>query len=136
MRFVGEHPVFGAAGAFAFLAADFLDAGALGVDVTFPHHFDLVEQKASGDEPVQSLLPGGLAFHLQARGTMEKHDTGGGLVDILSSVPARTNERFLDVRIEQSERGHAPGELSFLFRADGEQGHGVSLVKGPGGGNN
>jgi hypothetical protein len=32
MGFIIQHPLFGAAAALAFLTADFLDAGALGID--------------------------------------------------------------------------------------------------------
>ena len=65
MGFVGEHPVFGAAGAFAFLAADFFDLGALRGHVAILFLLDLVEQHAAGDEAIESLLAGRLAFDLQ-----------------------------------------------------------------------
>jgi hypothetical protein len=64
MGFVGEHPVFRPAAATAFLAADFLNAGALGGHVAAFQRFNLVQQQAAGDEAVESLLSGGLTFDL------------------------------------------------------------------------
>ena len=48
--FIGEHPLFGAAAATAFLAADFLDTGALGGNVASPQFLDLVEQEPAGQK--------------------------------------------------------------------------------------
>ena len=55
------------------------------------------QQKAAGEKTVEPLLSGGLAFYLQAGRLVHQHDAGGGLVDILAAVAARTDERFLDV---------------------------------------
>ena len=83
---VGEHALFGAAAALAFLAADFLDAGALGIDMAFLEGFDLVEQQATCEKAIESLLARGLAFDLKTRRPMEQHHAGGGLVDVLAAV--------------------------------------------------
>jgi hypothetical protein len=121
--FVGEHSLFGAAAAAAFLAADFFDAGAFGGDEAFLPGFDLVQQQPTGEEAVKALLAGGLAFDLEAGWTMEQHHAGGGLVDVLTAVPARADEGFFDVSFANAQGSHALGELVFLFWTDGESWH-------------
>lgn len=118
-----EHALFGAAGAFPFLAANFFDAGALGVDVAFLEGFDLVEQEPAGKKAVETLLTCGLAFDLKTRGPVEQHHAGAGLVDVLTAVAARPDKRLVDVCFAHAERGHALGELDFLLRADREHAH-------------
>ena len=86
--FVVEHPIPGAAATATFLAADFFNARSLGVNVAFLERFDLVEQKAAGEIAVETLGTRGLAFDLEARGEMEQHHAGGGLVDVLAAVTA------------------------------------------------
>ena len=116
MGFVGEHPGFGAAGTFAFLSADLFNLGASRGDEAVLLRLNLVQQQAPGDETVESLLAGLLAFDLQAGRTMEQHHAGGNLVDVLSAVPAGADKGFLDVRLAHAERGHALRELGFPFR--------------------
>ena len=128
--FVGEHALFGAAAAAAFLAADLLPGGAFGGDVAGAELLDLVEQEPAGEEAVEALLTGGLALDLEASGAMEQHDAGGGLVDVLAAVAAGADEGFFDVRFAHAERGHALGELGFFVWADGECGHGGSIAVG------
>ncbi len=126
--FVGEHALFGAAAAPAFLAADFLDTGALGIDVTFLERFDLVEQEPAGEEAVECLLARGLAFDPQTGRTVEQHHAGGGLVDVLAAVTARPDKGLFEVGVAHAERGHALRELGFLFGADGKRAHAGSVA--------
>ncbi len=121
---ISEHPLFGAAAATTFLAADLLDAGALGIDVAFLERLDLVQQKPAGEKAVESLMTRGLAFDLKTRRTMEQHHAGGGLVDVLAAVTAGADKRLVDVGFAHAERGHALRELGFLLRADGKRTHG------------
>ena len=129
MSLIGEHPLFGAAAATPFLAADLLDCGALGGHVARAEGFDLVEQQAAGQEAVEALLAGGLAFDLQAGRAMEQHDAGGGLVDILAAVPAGADKGFFEVGLAHAQCGHALGELGFFVGADGERVHGGRIVR-------
>ena len=130
MLLVGQHALFGAAAAATFLAADLFHAGALGIHVAFLKGFDLVEQKTAGKKAVESLLARGLAFDLETCRTMEQHHAGGGLVDVLAAVTARSDKRLVDVGFAHAERSHALGELTFLLRADGERAHGGSVAGG------
>jgi hypothetical protein len=61
---VGQHSLFGAAAAAAFLAADFFDTGAFGGNAARARAFDFIQQQAPGDKAVKSLLARGLAFDL------------------------------------------------------------------------
>src|ERR1039458_6680159 len=124
---VVQHALFGAATAFAFLAADLLDTGALGIDVALLESFDLVEQEAAGEKTVERLLAGVLAFDLETCRTVDQHHARGRLVDILAAVTARTDKRLVNIRFAHTERGHALGELAFLFRADGKRAHNNSV---------
>ena len=123
MRFACEHFIFGAARAFAFLAADAFDFGAFGGNEAVLPFLNFVEEQTAGEETVESLLAGFLAFDLEAGGAMKEHDAGGGFVDVLAAVAAGADEGFLDVGLADAERGHALRELRFFFRADGELGH-------------
>jgi len=127
---IGEHALLGAAAATPFLAADFLGLGAFGGHVTGAPGFDLVEQKSAAQKAVESLLACGLAFDLQTRWSVEQHDAGGGLVDILAAMPARTDKGLFDVRFANTQCGHALGQLGFFVRTDGERVHGGRIVTG------
>ena len=94
--------------------------GALGGDVALPQLLDLVEQEPAGQEPVEALLAGGLAFDLHPGRPVEQHDAGGGLVDVLAAVPAGADKGLLDVRLAHTQRSHALGELGLFVGADGE----------------
>ena len=128
--FIVEHALFGAPGAFAFLPANFFNAGALGIHVALLERFDLVEQKPAGEKAVESLLTRGLAFDLKTRGPVEQHDASGSLVDVLAAVAAGTDKCFFNVGFAHAERGHALRELGFLLRADRECAHGASVAGG------
>src|ERR1039458_2785794 len=124
---VVQHALFGAAAAFAFLAADFLNAGALGIDVALLESFDLVEQQTAGEKTVERLLAGVLAFDLETRRTMDQHHARRYLVHVLATVTARADKRLLNIRLAHAERRHALGKLAFLFRADGKRTHNNSV---------
>lgn len=125
---VVEHALFGATTAFAFLPADFLDAGTLGIHVTFFEGFDLVEQKAAREVAIESLGAGGLAFDLEPCRTVEQHYAGGGLVDVLPAVSTGTDEHFFNVGFAHAECRHALHKLGFLLRADRIRAHNPSVT--------
>jgi 4-aminobutyrate aminotransferase/(S)-3-amino-2-methylpropionate transaminase len=118
--FFVEHPGFRAATATALLAANSLALGAFGRDKSLLARFDLVAEKPAGEETVERLLPGGLAFHLKAGRPMQQHHAGGDLVHVLSAMAAAAHERFLDVGFPDAERGHALGERGFFVGIDRE----------------
>ena len=128
MRFARQHPLLGPARAFAFLAPDALDFIAARGDIASLFFLNLVEQQAPGQEAVESLLPRGLAFHLQAGGTMQQHHARGSLVDVLAAVAAGADKRFLNVRFAHAEGGHASRQLRCLFQADGKAHWGLLAV--------
>ena len=106
VRFVGEHAVLGAAGAFPFLAADFLNPGLFRGDAAGLELFDLVEEQATREEAVQRLLARGLALYAQAGGAMQEHDAGGDFIDVLAAVATGPDERLLNVALAGTERRH------------------------------
>lgn len=120
MGFVRQHSLFGGAAAFALLAADFFPGGDVGRNATSLELLDLIEQKAPGDETVESLLAGGLAFDLKAGGSMQEHDAGGRFVDVLAAVAAGSHKRLLNIGFPHAQRGHAFGQLIGFFRVYGK----------------
>jgi hypothetical protein len=130
VRFVGEHFIFRTTGAFAFLAADFFDLGALRGHKTIFRRFNFIQQQSAREETVESLLARFLTFHLHTSRTMAQHHAGGNLVDVLPAVAAGADKRFLDVRLAHVERGHAQRELIFFFQADGKRTHGFNCSGG------
>ena len=110
MRFVGEDALLGRAAAPALLPAQFLNALPLGVGTFATRGFDLVEEQLPGKDTVLSLLTGGLALDLNARGPVHQHHARGDLVHVLPAVSAGTDEAFLNVVLANSERGHAQSE--------------------------
>src|SRR2546425_10196929 len=73
--FVGQHSVFSPAAAAAFLASDFFDAGAFSRHIALLPRLDFIQQEPPSKEAVEPLLSRGLAFDLQARGSVEQHHT-------------------------------------------------------------
>ena len=128
MRFVIEHALFGAAAAFAFLAPDFFNTRSLRVDVAFLERFDFIEEEAAGEEPVESLMACGLAFHLETRGAVDQHHARGAFINVLATVSARANEGLVNVPLAYAERGHALRKLALFIRADGERAHAASVT--------
>lgn len=129
LGFIGEHPVFGAAGAFAFLSADFFNLRAFGRYKAILLRFNLVQQQSPRDETVESLLARGLTLDLQARRTVKQHHAGGSLVDVLATMPAGADERFFDVRFAHAESSHALQKPGFFIQADGKRAHGRSVAR-------
>jgi len=105
--FVVEHFVPGAPGAAAFLSSDFFNFSALRGDEAVFLFLDFVEQQPAGEEAVEGLLTGGLAFDLHAGGAVHEDDASGDFVHILAAVAAGADEAFLDVRLTDAERSHA-----------------------------
>ena len=114
MSFLSKHFFFGAAAAPSFLAADLLNTRSLGLDESFFSLFDLIEQETAGQEPIESLLPGFLAFDLYPGRTVQEHDAGRGFVDVLAAVSAGSDKCFLDITFVHTKRGHARGKLGFF----------------------
>jgi secondary thiamine-phosphate synthase enzyme len=54
---------------------------------------------------------------------VEELHAGGDLVDVLAAMAAGTHEGFLDVGVEDSQCGQAPGQLVFLVVGDGMRAH-------------
>jgi len=79
-------------------------SNALGIRALLPKGFDLVQQQTAGEKAVLSLMTRVLTFHLQTGRAVEQHHAGCALVNVLSSMPARTNERFFDICLLHSER--------------------------------
>jgi hypothetical protein len=127
MGLVRKHLIPGAAGTFAFLAADAFNLGALGGDEAALPFLNLVQQQSPGDVAIESLLARFLAFHLQPRRAMNQHDARGRLVDVLAAVAAGAHEAFLDVRFAHAQFGHAPRELCFFFQTDRECAHDLGI---------
>ena len=92
MGFVGEDALLGPATPAAFLAAYFFKAFTFRIRAAFTEALNFIQKQLASKQTVLTLLPRGLAFDLQAGGTMEQHDAGGRLVDILPAVSARADE--------------------------------------------
>ena len=125
MGFIRQHTLLGAAAAFSLLSPDLLDTGPFGGDKTVPLLLNAIEEKFTGQKPVQSLLPGFLAAHLEASRAMHQQDAGVDLVDVLAAVTAGAHEGLFEVVLQHSKLGHAAAQLGCLFRADRECAHGL-----------
>src|ERR1051325_8044347 len=130
MKLIRQNPLLGGTTAPALLSAELLEPGALVIQADLARALNFVEQKLAGEDAIESLLARGLAFDLEPGRTVEQHDTGGRLVDILADVPARTNKGLFQVSFAHAHRGHAPGELVFLLRMDGQRAHGGGIRMG------
>ena len=129
--FVVEHFVPGAPGAAAFLSSDFFNFSALRGDEAVFLFLDFVEQQPAGEEAVEGLLTGGLAFDLHAGGPVQQHHARGDLVHVLAAVAAGAHEGFLNVRLAHVQGGHALRELAGFFGTDGMEAHaGVAVRSG------
>src|SRR5206468_3329969 len=102
-RFVVKHSGFGSPAAFAFLPADFFDAGAFDIGHALLKRLNFIEQQSPSDKSVEPLLPGRLTFHAQTSRTMQQHDAGGGLVHVLAAVPTAAHEAFLEVSLAHAQ---------------------------------
>ena len=54
---------------------------------------------------------------------MQKHDAGGALVYLLSTVTTRANECLLDVGLTNAEGNYPLHQLRFLVGRNGERSH-------------
>ena len=115
-RLVGEQTLLRAAGAFPFLAADFLNLRLFGLHEPLLHPFDFVQQQPPRQEPVQTLVPRDLAFHTQPGGPMQQHDAGRTLVHLLSPGAAGADERLLNLALAHAQGSHPLLKLRQLVR--------------------
>ena len=97
MRFVCQHSLFGGTAAATFLSAKFFDARLFRSAAALLGSFDFVEQEFAREGTILPLLSGGLAFYLDARGTMKQLHARGRFVHVLPAMAARANKRFFDV---------------------------------------
>jgi hypothetical protein len=116
MGFTGEHAFLGPATPLAVLKADFSDPSLLSSNLSRPHLFNLVEQQPSGDEPIETLLPGRLTLNLKAGWTVQNHHTGCQLIDILAPFSPGPYEGFLDIALVHTHDGHPLGELLLFLQ--------------------
>lgn len=114
MTLFGKYSCFGALAPLAVLTSDFLDTAALFSRLPLSLRFNFVEQQCSREHAILTLMPTGLAFHLNAGRAMQQHDAGGSFVDVLPAMAAGSDERFLDVRLANAESGHSRRELIFV----------------------
>jgi len=117
-RFVREHSVLGPLATLAFLPPNLFDLCALCRDESSLLLFDFVEQQTARQQPIQSLLPRRLAFYLNSRRTVMQHDAGGGLVDVLATVPSRPDEAFFDLAFLDSQLSHSLSQLRLFIIRD------------------
>jgi len=68
---VREDACLSLAAARAFLAAELLAARPLGRRTAFAHRLEPIKQELPGQEPIQSLLPGGLTLDLELGRSMQ-----------------------------------------------------------------
>jgi hypothetical protein len=129
MGLVSEHPRFGPATPLALLPADFFDSGYLRSHLPCLFRFNFVEQYPPGNKPIESLLTGRLALHLQAGRPMHQHHTRRRFIDILAPMPSRSHKRFFNIRLTHPQGGHPLGELLGFVRVHGKGGHRRSLVE-------
>jgi hypothetical protein len=91
--------------------------------------FNFVEQYPPGNEPIQSLLTRRLALHLQAGRAVEQHHARRRFIDILTSMPSRSDKGFFNIGLAHAQGSHPLGKLLCLIRVHGKRGHCRSLVE-------
>ena len=123
MRLVGQHPLFRPPAAPPLLAPDFFNARSFRGNGARSQRLDFIQEQAACDEPVEPLLAGRLALHLQAGRAMEEHHASSGFVDILASVASGTNEGLFQVCLVHPKRRHALRQLALFLGANGERAH-------------
>jgi phosphoribosyl 1,2-cyclic phosphodiesterase len=127
MRFIGKHSLLGPTASSTLLSANLLDSSAHSSHFAGSQFLDSVQQKPPGDESVEALLAGRLAFDVKTRGTVKEHDAGGSLVHVLAAMAARPDESLFEVRLAHFQAGHSFGQLIFFFTADGKCAHRTTL---------
>src|ERR1017187_8796825 len=111
MGFVSEHPCLGPAALVALLSAYLLDSGYLRRHLPGLFPFNFVEQYTPGNKPIESLLTGGLALHLQAGWPVKQHYARRRFIDVLTAMPSRSHKSFFDIGLTHSQGSHPLGKL-------------------------
>src|SRR5688500_8554403 len=114
MTLVGEDAELGAAGALAFLTANFGYALGLVVGLSFDRRLDLVQQQSSSQITVQRLGALFLAPDPNAGRSVVQQHAARNLVDVLAARARGADELFVDVLLAHGERLHALEQLFFL----------------------
>jgi hypothetical protein len=109
--FVGKDSLFGSMASPPFLATSLFQAGTFGAEPRFLEGLKFVEEQLAGKKAVLSLVTGGLAFNLETSRPVNQEDASGGLVDVLATMAAGTDECFLKVRLRDAQSRHALGEF-------------------------
>ena len=107
---VGEDALFGAFASTALLSAQLFALAPRGIRSCFLAGLELVEQQFPGEQSVSSLVSGRLAFDLESGRKVNQHDAGRSLVDVLTAVPRRADERLAQVGLANTQAGHPLGE--------------------------
>jgi len=107
MGFIGQHAVAGAAAALAFLAPDFFNPRPFGRDLAGFERLDFIQQQATREKAVESLLARALAFDLDPCRPVENHDAGGGFIHVLAAVTARADESLLQISFADLQSSHS-----------------------------
>lgn len=128
--FVRQHSLLCATAPFSFPAPDFFDSLPLRSDPSGLQFLDFVQQQAPGDESIEALLAGGLAFDLNACWAVNQHYACCQFVDVLAAVTTGSDKAFLDVGFPDAQRHHALAKVLFLFRANGKCAHHKILPNG------
>lgn len=113
--FVRDGALFGAAGAAAFLAAEFLDGLGFGGGAAVGDGIELIAEFAAGEEAVHFTGALDLAFDGDAGGFVLEEDAVGGFVDFLAAGAGAADEFFREIGGEDAEGGHAGFEGGKFF---------------------
>jgi hypothetical protein len=111
MGFFNEHPRLGPAALLALLPAYLLDSGQLRRRLPSMFPFNFVEQYTPGNKPIESLLTGCLALHLQAGWAMEQHHARRRFIDVLTPMTSRSHKSFFDIGLANPQGRHPLGKL-------------------------
>ena len=115
-----QHLLLRTAGAASLLTLDLLDALLFLALFAKDHILYLFNKDAPGKKPVESLRALLLALDLNTRWYVFQVYAGGHLVDILTAVPARTDEPFDQVLFADPELGHLFLKRLFFLRTHAE----------------
>jgi hypothetical protein len=125
MAFIGQHSFPGPAGPLPFLTANLFDPLLLGRLDSKDLPFDLIQQDAPGEEPVQTLRARLLAFHRLARWAVKKNYTSCGFVDVLPACPGGSDEALLKVRFTHAQPTHSFEQGLYFWARDRKSRHGL-----------
>src|SRR5438105_4487621 len=118
MRFIPKHSLLRPFATFPLLPAYFLDARAFSCHESLFALLDFVQQQPPRDEPIQSLLPRRLAFHLHPRWAMDQHHARRCLINVLAAMSSRPHKTFLNFPLIDAQLRHSLRQLRFLFDRD------------------